>query len=258
MEGSDLVTGNVRYYSSFNEDFVETKDQNYVLPEDYEYDRRGFFFKLVSGIVYGTAYIVSKVWCRLFLHVRFKGREKMKGYRGYFIYGNHTQPVGDVFIPALASSPRRIYTVVSPANMALPVIGKILPHLGALPLPQTLSGMRRFTAAMEKRLDDGKVVTVYPEGHVWEYYEGIRPFVKGAFSYPVKYKRPVFSMTVTYKKRRRGRPAATVYIDGPFMPDESLGARASASKLEARVRFAMEERSAECDAEYIEYIKKQA
>ena len=188
-----------RYYSSYTDDFVTTRDQDLRLPEDYEWIRRDARSRVLSALSYGTALLLSSFGCRLFLHVRFKNRAALKkAPDGAFIYGNHTQPVGDVFQPALASFPRRIYTVVSPANLAIPVIGRILPYLGALPIPDTLSGMKKFNEAVAARSAEKKNIVIYPEAHVWEYYTGIRPFADSSFTFPARLGKPVFAMTVTY------------------------------------------------------------
>lgn len=59
---------------------------------------------------------------------------------GCFLYGNHTQPVGDAFIPVRALAPKRSYVVVSPANLGIRVLGPLLPMLGALLIPNSIRG----------------------------------------------------------------------------------------------------------------------
>ena len=244
-----------RYYSSWTDDFVETQDQNFRVPEDYPWRSRG----LLPGLIYTAAILFSTVYCRLFLHVRYKNRRVLKAGRrtGAFIYCNHTQPLGDVFIPALPVLSGRIYTVVSPANLAIPVIGKLLPYLGALPVPDTLQGMKQLSAAMEYRLKQKRLIAIYPEAHVWEYYTGIRPFPDTSFKYPVKFQKPVYCMTVTYQKRRFGkRPRATVYIDGPFCPDNTLPPKQQAARLHDTVYDCMCRRSQMSNYDYIRYEPK--
>lgn len=251
----------LRFYREFSDDFEIAPDQDMKLPEDYEYIRTDVMSKLKSKIIYALAVVFGGLYVRLFLHVKYRNRKVLKEAKscGFFLYGNHTQPVGDVFIPALAVLPKRIYTVVSPSNFSLPVIGKILPYLGALPLADTPKGMKKFTEAMEERLKDDKVITVYPEAHVWEYFTDIRPFPEGAFRYPVKFSRPSFSMTVTYQKKRIGKkPKAVVFVDGPFYPDESLSPRMRAKDLRDRIYETMVMRSKASNLRYIEYIKKES
>ena len=209
-----------RYYASLADDFEQSADQNFKLPENYKWVRTDIVSKFLSGLIYGLAVIFGGAYCRFFLHMKVKGRKNLRGVKGgFFIYGNHTQPIGDVFIPALCVLPKRIYTVVSTANYGIPVIGKLLPYLGALPIVNTLHGVKELNKAMEQRLNKKHPIVIYPEAHVWEYYTGIRPFPDTSFKFPVKFDRPSFAMTVTYRKAKFfKRPLMEVFIDGPFYP----------------------------------------
>lgn len=241
-----------RYYTSFSDDFVQTRNQDCRVPEDYPWLPNRF----LSGLVYGLAVLFSAVYLPLGLHVRYRNRGVLRQAMdtGAFLYCNHTQPFGDVFLPALPCLPGRIYTVVSAANLAIPVIGRLLPCLGALPIPDSMQGMRRFTAAMEQRLNEKRCIAIFPEAHVWEYCTRIRPYGDGAFKYPVKFSRPAYAMTVTYQKRRWGRkPKATVYIDGPFFPDAALTPKGRAARLRDQVYACMQERSKNSNYDYIRY-----
>lgn len=246
----------IRYYSSFTDDFAHSADQEYRLPPDYRWVRKDIPSMFLSGLIYGLAVIFGGLYCRCFLHVKVKGREKLKAVKGgFFLYGNHTQPVGDVFIPAIAVLPRRIFTVVSPANYGIPVIGKILPYLGALPTEPSVRGMKALTKAMEYRLEKDHPIVIYPEAHVWEYYTDIRPFPDAAFKFPVKYDKPAFAMTVTYQRSRfLKKPRAVVYLDGPFYPEGDTP-REKVSHLHDRVYNVMKARSCISNFAYIEYHK---
>lgn len=247
-----------RYYRSFSDDFIESPDQNYSVTEDYPWVPQGLRGRLLSGLIYSAAFVISTVYCRLFLHARFRNaRVLRKGAKnGAFIYANHTQPVGDVFNPALAAFPHRIYTVVSPANLALPVIGKILPFLGAIPIPDTVSGMKKFNETIALRLEQKRCITIFPEAHVWEYCTFIRPFPDASFKFPVKYGKPVFCLTATYQRQRFcRRPTLTIFTDGPFYPDSTLSPKEQAADLRGRVLECMQNRSKESNFDYIEYVQ---
>ena len=247
----------VRYYSDFTEDFERSADQDYTLPDGYKWVKTGVFARIASALTYGFWLFVSWFYLRFRLRLRVRGRKNLKGVKGgVFVFGNHTQPVGDVFIPAHALFPRRIYTVTGTANYGIPVIGKILPYLGALPVTGTVDGLRELTRAMEIRLSQGHPVVIYPEAHVWKYYTGIRPFPDTSFRYPVKFGAPSFAMTVTYRKSKiRRRPVTEVFLDGPFF-GEGTGTRDKTADLCGKIRAVMEERSKNSDIEYIEYRKK--
>lgn len=246
----------IRYYKRFDEDFEKSPCQDYRLDDSYEWIRSDTFSRFLSSVIYAVAVAVSFLWCKAVLHMKIHGRSKLKGMKnGFFIYANHTQPVGDVFIPAHAVFPRRIYTVVSTANYGLPVIGRILPYLGALPVVENLHGLKELSKAIGIRISDGHPIVIYPEAHVWEYYTGIRPFPDTSFKYPVKFDAPSYVMTVTYKKSKVFlRPIMDVYLDGPFYGDGE-SARDKAANLHGKVYSCMKERAQASDFEYIRYIK---
>lgn len=251
-----MMSNKIRYYNSFTDDLIESRNQEFKIPDNYKWVRTDFLSRFLSGAVYSLAFILSSVYCRVFLHTRFKNSRVLRknAKNGAFIYANHTQPVGDVFAPALAAFPHRIYTLVSPSNYGIPFIGKILPYLGALPVIGTLKGMKNLSAAIEYRLKQNKCIVVYPEAHVWEYYTGIRPFPDTSFKYPVKHGVPVFCMTSTYQKRRFGKkPALVIYIDGPFYPDTTLSVKQQTTLLHDTVYNTMKKRSENSNCQYIRY-----
>ena len=246
-----------RYYSSFTDDFEQTKEQDYKLPEDYKWIRTDIFSKFLSGLTYGLAVILGGIYCKAVLHISFKGRKNLKSVKGgFFVYGNHTQPFGDVVIPAIGLLPKRIYTVVSPANYGIPFIGKILPFLGALPIADSLHGMKELNKAMETRLNKNHPIVIYPEAHVWEYYTGIRPFADTSFKFPVKFQKPAFAMTVTYRKGKFfKRPVTEVYLDGPFYPSGNT-LKEKTADLHGKIYSQMLKRSENSNYSYIQYIEK--
>ncbi len=243
-----------RFYKSFNDEFIESKKQDFVLPENYEYEKTTFFGKIYSAIIYGLAVFFSFFYCTFFLHLKVYGKKKIKKVKsGFFLYSNHTQPVGDVFIPALSLFPKRIYTVVSLANYGIPFIGKILPFLGAIPIQDSFSGMKKFNRAIESKIKKRHPIVIYPEAHVWEYYNKIRPFPNTSFKFPVKYNVPAFSQTVTYKKSKIfKRPIMEVFLDGPFYPQTEESA-IKAENLKERIYNKMLDRSKNSDIEFIKY-----
>ncbi len=246
----------IRYYRSYTDDFIESRNQEYKLPENYKWIRTDLLSRVLSAVTYCLAVLISSVYCGLFLHVRFRNRGVFKQARktGVFVYGNHTQPVGDVFNPGLACFPKRIYTMVSPANLGIPVIGKILPYLGALPIPDTFQGMKELTAAIDCRIEQKKNIVIYPEAHVWEYCKDIRPFPETSFRFPVKHNKPVYCMTTTYQKRRFGKkPGITIYLDGPFYCDPAGSPKEQAARLRDTVYDCMKNRSQNSNYEYICY-----
>lgn len=244
----------IRYYRTFSDDFCVTRDQDHSLPDGYKRIRRDLPFRLLSALTYGTALALSWIYLTFSLHVTYKKHCRIKG--GAFIYGNHTQPVGDVFIPAYAAFPKRIYTVVSPANYAIPVIGKLIPYLGAIPTPSGIRDLRDFGDALGTRIGEGHPVVIFPEAHVWEYCSFIRDFPKTSFYYPVRTGAPAYALTVTYEPRRLGKkPKAIVHLDGPFYAPVSGTEKSRAESLRDTVLDAMKKRTAQ-SVSHIDYVKE--
>ncbi len=243
-------------YKDFNTDFFDN-GKPHELPANYKWIKTDLFSKIKSGLVYSLAVIFGTVYCRLFLHMRIKNAKALRKCKtGFFLYGNHTQPVGDVFIPALCCFPKRIYTIVSPANFDIPVIGKILFPLGALPIPNTFKSMKEFSSALEQRVSNKHPIIIYPEAHVWPYFTDIRPFSSVSFKYPEKYSVPTFCMTTTYQKRKFGKkPKTTVYINGPFQADGE-NAKQRAENLRDLIFNCMKENGKNSNYEYIKYESK--
>lgn len=245
----------IYYYKTYNDDFVKSKKQDYKIKQDYKWINNNFLYRVCSKILYFLAYIFSLLYCKFILHVSVKNRKVLKKYKGqgYFLYGNHTQPFGDVFIPAYVSR-KRIYTVVSQSNLGIPVIGKLLPMLGALPVPNTIKDSKKFLEAINKRIQQKNCVVVYPEAHVWPYYTDIRPFPTTSFKFPVQCNAPAFSMTTTYYKRKFGKkPGITIYIDGPFTPQNTLSKKENEKIICEEIYRCMLDRSKNSTYEYIKY-----
>jgi len=249
----------IRKYSSFDTDFSKTRDQNFKVPENYKWTCDSALDKVLSAVLYSFALFFSFFYLRFFLRIRIKGREKLRGMsgKGIFLYANHTQPIGDVFLPAHVCFPKRIYTIASPANLAIPLIGKVLPYLGALPLPSSLEGMRKLSQTVKTHISNGKCVVIYPEAHVWEYCTDIRPFDSSSFSLPARLDAPVYCLTLTYKKSGfRSRPAVTAFVDGPFYSCEESAVQ-KREELFRKVRECMIKRSRESEYRYIKYEKEE-
>lgn len=198
-------------------------------------------------------------YCKVFLHIKIENRSILKKYKdeGYFLYGNHTQVLGDVFIPAVVCNPKRIYTVASTANLGVPVIGRLLPFMGILPIPKNVSKTKNLLNAINKRIEGNSAVVIYPEAHVWPYYTEIRPFANTAFKFPVNYNSLSFCMTTTYQKRKIGsKPKITIYVDGPFFTDNTIEKKERADKLCKAIHECMEKRSKNSDYKYIKYERE--
>lgn len=243
------------YYSSFNDDVVKNKKQNIKIKEDFKWIHKNLLYKICSKIIYAIAYTFGIFYSKFILHVKVENKETLNKYKntGYFIYGNHTLPIGDAFNPVRVIN-KKFYTIASQSNLGTPVIGKLLPMLGALIIPENIGQMKNFIKAVNTRIDEKKAIIIYPEAHVWPYYTKIRNFNETAFKFPVDKNAISFCMTTTYYKRKnKDKPGIKIYIDGPFFPDESLPLKERKRKLSDEIHKTMEKRIKNSTYEYYEY-----
>ncbi|MBR0488113.1 1-acyl-sn-glycerol-3-phosphate acyltransferase [Candidatus Saccharibacteria bacterium] len=257
----------VFYYSSEEDDPIKTDEQEQKievgLPEGYEFIPKNPFVRMYSAVLFRIFWIFGQWYERWYWKAKFYGREKLKlaKNKGYIVYANHTNPFHDVFGPAIAAD-RRIFTIISPVNLKIPGIGKILPYIGGLPLGKTAEEKKAFNAAVDTRLKQKKVLVIYPEAHVWPYYTGIRKFPAGdkSLKYAVRNHVPIYTMTTTYHRRKRSGkkgalPRMDIYIDGPFYSEKKTEAERQA-ELAKKAYESMCKWAKKSTYNYFEYKKK--
>lgn len=213
-----------------------------------------FWYRVVAMPI---AFLYTKI--KFLQKIENAGVLKEAKMTGYFLFGNHTQDIGDAFLPNMIDKKKDKYIIVHPNNVSIPGIGKVAVSLGALPLPDDHAAYRNFSAAIETRVREKKAIVVYPEAHIWPYYTKIRPFPDASFAYPIKYGLPTYCFTNTYQRRKHSKkPRIMTYVDGPFYPDESLPMKDRRRDLRDRVYDCMCARAEKSDCIKIRYIKKES
>lgn len=257
-----MIDPKVYYYDDELEDeFSEAEITPRKIDGTYSY-LGGIGRKIGRCIWY---HMLAKPIAFLFLKLKYRHKivnkeclKKAEG-TGFFLYGNHTNAIADALIPTVISHPVGVYVIVHPNNVSMPVLGKITPSLGAVPLPDDKVAMKNFQNALENIIGRKNCVTIYPEAHIWPFYTGIRNFKDASFTYPVKYKVPVFCFTNTYQKRKRGNtPQIVTYVDGPFYADENLPVKEQRQQLHGQVMASMKENCKQSNVELIKYVKKES
>ena len=249
----------VYYTDELNDEFSPAVISPKKIDQNWIYIHTGIFKRFTHFFWYR---IIATPAAWLYLKIRFShkivGKKKVKGMKGtgYFLFGNHTQPTADAFIPTMISYPKDVYVIVHPNNVSMPFLGRITPSLGALPLPDDLAASKSFISAVKKRVSDGNAVCIYPEAHIWPYYTGIRNFRDDSFRYPVRYNKPVFCFTNTYQKKGR-RVKIVTYVDGPFYPDSRLSVSDSKKQLRDMVYNVMKQRCENSNIQVIKYIRRE-
>ncbi len=269
------------YYKDYDENFVKTKNQAKKIPDDYQWIKRNPFAIIFGAIAFRILKVYGFFYAKIILHLKVEGAEKINNYRykassrnatqkyaklgqsslsgkgGYYVYANHTLPLGDVFNSALYN-PVHPYYICDSSNLGIPILGPILPFVGALPIPDSIRGKKHLFDAISYRAKRGNAIIIYPEAHVWPYYTKIRPFGTAAFNFPIRDDLPVFTATTVFNqpKKEGKKPRITIYIDGPFYPKgEKLTKKEKIKSLHYQVAQQLTKRAKLSDYEYHEYEK---
>ena len=252
----------IYYNDEINDDFAGTKIRTRRVGSDFRFIRKHPLFRFCSAIVYYlVAYPIAWFYERVILGMRIVNKGSMKALKHTpgFIYGNHTGFI-DAFTPNILSLPyRRNRIIVGPDSVSIPGITGVVQMLGAIPLPTELRGMREFSRAVEYYHKSSNI-TIYPEAHIWHFYNGVRPFSDASFVYPVRYNAPTVAFFTAYTKPRGflsflRRANVTVFVSDPIYPDTSLPERERQRDLRDRVFGFMKEKSVYSDYEVIRYQK---
>jgi len=79
--------------------------------------------------------------------------------------------------------------------------GWLVRHVGGIPIPEDdIKATFKYLDDVKEMLNDGGWLHVYPEGSMWEYYQPIRPFKKGASFLAVDTDKPILPMAYSYRK----------------------------------------------------------
>ena len=248
------------YKDELNDEFSKAKITPRIIDKNYKY-KHSIFWNINSYLMQNVLSMPIKyLYAKIKFRIKFIGKEKLRNYKkeGYFIYANHTQSFSDTFIPSLACFPKRNFLIVNPENVSMKGLNHIVEMLGAIPIPNRNNGMKNFLEIIEQRSKkENCSITIYPEAHIWPYYTKIRKFKSVSFKYPIKYNKPVFSLTNTYKSYGKNKDKVKIetYIDGPFFYKEDLTLKENQDYLCELVYKKMVDRSKESNIEVIKYQK---
>ncbi|SFI51072.1 hypothetical protein SAMN04487775_102116 [Treponema bryantii] len=251
----------IYYKDELNDEFAGDSIQPRKIDESYWYGDNSFFFRSMRFFWYRIiALPVALAFLKIKYNHKIINRQVLKDFKKkpIFVFANHTNNIADALIPTFVSFPHSTYVVVNPNNVSMPVLGKITPYLGALPLPDNMAATKNFLNTLKLRINQECSIMIYPEAHIWPFYTKIRPFPDSSFRYPVQNGCATFCFTNTYQKRRFSKnPKIVTYVDGPFFADETLDKKSRQQKLRNQVYEKMCERSKMNNIELIKYIKQE-
>ncbi|MBQ3318688.1 1-acyl-sn-glycerol-3-phosphate acyltransferase [Candidatus Saccharibacteria bacterium] len=205
-----------------------SRHQDATVPADYPYNKRP---NPLERLIYFLLFLYAKFHLKFILKTTVKNKKILPKNSPFFLYANHTQPLGDPFLAVTLFYPNTPRVLVSPANLGIPFIGRFL-HLAALPIPSDLKTLKRFNRALKDAYETNHPIIIFPEAHVLPYCPIIREISEKSFRPAAKLRSDVYVMTTTYKKPKFGKkPRIIVHLDGPLSPDPAKTASENASFL---------------------------
>ena len=180
---------------------------------------------------------------KLKFSLKITGKEKLKNLRkeyksGIVTISNHIHD-WDYLCALKVMFPRYLYCPVLKENIESKDRHLMrLCHL--IPIPSSsLRGMSVFIKTINGLLEKGKFVHFYPETSRWPYYQPIRMFKPGAFSFAVKNNAPVLPMAISYRQGKKNKVYFTLTIGDPIFPDKNLNEQDAIVKLMNESRTAV-------------------
>lgn len=214
----------VYYQDPVNDDFAENPTKPYKINDDFKYIRKNPLFTFPAFILYHVIAIpIFYLILKIKYHVKVENKKALRQLRhtGYFIYTNHTQNIVDAFINHASLFHRKGHIIANNNVYSLKGLKTIVNMLGTLPIPNTMIQSKKLFDAIKYNINKKHVVVIFPEAHVWPYYNDIRLFSESSFIFPVTLNKPIIVTTVTYRERKifkNKHPYITLHVSKPVFP----------------------------------------
>lgn len=231
----------IYYTDELNDDFAGTNIKQKKVDSNFKFINKNIFKRMFAFLIYYVI-AVPVIWfySRCIRHVKYVNRKAVRKLKEpCFLYGNHTAAL-DAYSPGLICYPKRSKILVSPDTVSIKGIKNIVQMLGALPVPNDASGMKKFVQAVEYYNKKKQIITIYPEAHIWPFFTGVRNFKDASFAYPVITNSPVCAFFTAYSEpqgfmHKLRRANVTVYVSDPIYPDTTLPRKEAQKKLRDEV-----------------------
>lgn len=206
-----------------------------IAPEALKADILQYVYKLNTigfKIKNRVARAIVKSWMRRFSDGinEIVGMDKLVKVQGpAFLTSNHFNPFDNGIHRTLSQITDRghLVAISQGTNFVMPGLnGFVLRNIDVIPLIQEPSYMNgAFRTLMQKNLDAGKFILIYPEQEMWFNYRKPRPGKRGAFLFAAEYNVPVVPTFVELQEQEAEvAPGfrdvkAVLHILDPIFPD---------------------------------------
>ena len=225
-----------------NDGTVFDKDYPYIDTRPAFERKRRLFRVFLNTLIYPVT--------RARLGLKIVGRRNLKKYKPVLDNGvisccNHVH-LWDFLAITCALKPAHPYVLIWAPNIA-GELGKEMRLIGGVPVPETgFSATEAMFTQIGRMLSGGGWLHVYPEGSMWEYYQPIRPFKRGAAHLACRFDKPILPMAISYRepgwiRKHVFRQFAlfTLNIGEPIYKNDALSDKAQETELCIRTHEAV-------------------
>lgn len=248
----------IYYKDKLNDDFANNHIDDKPTDDNYNY-KRGPLFKFFSFIFKNLMVkFIALLYVKIVYSHSVKNKKALKDAKknGAYMYYNHTGFAYDAFIPNVVPYFKDNYIIVGYQTMNIKPLTSTVKALGAIPIGYSSKSYKNMYKELKDISMHNHLISIYPEAHIWPFYNDIRPFVSDSFNYPVSFNKPVYAMTNCFSKRKGKKlPKITTYVDGPFYLKPELSKKENITYLRDCCYNAMKKRSLEnSNYEYYRYV----
>ena len=221
------------------------------LDESYDYMPHGAWFRIKRALVAAVLHLVVFPIMHLTHGLKIYGKENLKKHKaelksGAITVSNHVF-MWDYLCVLKAIRPHISYFPAWRVNLESSFM-PFMRILGGMPIPEgKIHAMIAFKRALDQVVEQGKGRHVFPEGSLWKFYPDIRPLKIAAFSYAVKYNKPLSPISMSFRPRKGFRrifgkgPFVDLHVAEPIYACKALSPRAAADELRSRAYRIMQE-----------------
>lgn len=220
----------------FDVDVEDDPPAPVLMPDDIDYLHKGWKagLRTIYAEKMGRWFINLLVRKKQLLIKDIEGLENFEAVKsGAIITCNHFNAFDSFAMQITYDSTkhgrRKLYRVIREGNYTnFPgFYGFLMRNCNTLPLSSNFETMKKFMSAVDKLLQSGHYVLIYPEQSMWWNYKKPKPLKKGAFTFAAKNNVPVIPIFITMEDSSVMGPDGfyiqeyTIHVSKPIYPDAS-------------------------------------
>jgi 1,2-diacylglycerol 3-alpha-glucosyltransferase len=199
--------------------------------------------KTISAMTYYLfAVPLLFLYLKFILNVKYKNAKHLRKIKGGAVMISNHVHILDSAMNSLAVFPRRPIMTAEKGNFVKKYAGFWVSILGAVPMPENPLETTVFFAEMSKKIRQGRLVHVFPEGELIDRDKNIREFKRGAFKLAVESSVPVVPCRITFGEKKFllwNRKQIVLNFGKPLYPDLSISSKDALQKLKEEAEASM-------------------